>query len=104
MPLELPARRGGIDGERGEFLVSQPPTRCAFDLRSQLLDQPQWTLARIHRPATQARPVAAMQRFTWRREKIDVPPRRLFCRAGGTAENSSRSEERRVGKECRSRW
>ena len=91
MTLELPARRRGIDGERGQFLVGQPPARGAFDFRPQLLDQLRRTLARIHRPAAQAWPVAAMQCFTRRRKKIDVRPRRLFRRTGRPAENSGRA-------------
>jgi len=91
MTLELSARRRGINGKRGQFFVGQPPTRSAFDFSAQLLDQLRRSLAWIHRPAAQARPVAAMQRFTGCREKINIHACRFFCRTGGPAEYPGRA-------------
>src|SRR5438067_13162123 len=91
MPLDLPSRRRGIDRSRREFIVGQASARSAFDFRAQALNQFRWLFSRIHLPAAQARAITAMQRFTRRGKKIDVLARRLFCRAGGSAENSGRA-------------
>ena len=91
MPFELTARGRGIDRQRRQFLVCEPPARGALDLRTETLDQFGRTLVWIHRVAAQTGTITADQRLTRCREEIDVLACWLFRRTGRPAENSRRT-------------
>src|SRR4029077_3548649 len=88
MSLELPSRRGWIDRHRRELFIRQPSTGGAFDFGAQALDQLRRTFVWIHGMTAQTGTITAVQRFTRRREKIDILSGRFFCRASRSAENS----------------
>src|SRR6266496_3600775 len=91
MALELPARRGGINRQRGKFFVRQPSSRGVLNFSAQALDQFGRTLAWLHWMAAQTRTITIAQRFIRRREKIDILAGRLLCCACGPAKDSGRA-------------
>src|SRR5205823_13931618 len=84
--FELTSRGRGIDRQPRQFLVSEASARGAFDFDSEAFDQFGRTLIRIHWMAAQAGTITAFQCFTRSRGEIDILTRRLFRRAGRTAE------------------
>src|SRR5207245_6948098 len=100
--LELPPRRGWIDGHRRKLFVRQPTARGVFDFRAQARNQFGRTFARIHRMAAQTRTITAVQCFTRCREKIHILARRLFRRASWPTKNSGSPHADEIGRaSCR---
>src|SRR5688572_1131512 len=85
-----------------ELVVRELADWCAIDVRE--VDGEIHRMAVVHRDATRAWAVARMRNLEVKNLRTDVIRRVVEIGVPTLVRDVDRSEERRVGKECRSRW